>query len=80
MNNECVCCGAIIPEGGQYCPNCGSGEKTSNNAVSLSEKEIANICLECPLPSSKCKTTICKRFDEEMKRLIEEKKNGRTEV
>ena len=23
--NTCVCCGAIIPEGGQICPPCGKG-------------------------------------------------------
>lgn len=22
MNNTCVCCGAVIPEGRQVCPNC----------------------------------------------------------
>lgn len=22
MNNTCICCGAIIPEGRQVCPNC----------------------------------------------------------
>lgn len=23
MSNRCVCCGVVIPEGGQYCPDCG---------------------------------------------------------
>ena len=27
VNNTCVCCGAIIPEGRQVCPNCEKGEK-----------------------------------------------------
>jgi RNA polymerase subunit RPABC4/transcription elongation factor Spt4 len=22
MDNTCVCCGAVIPEGRQVCPNC----------------------------------------------------------
>lgn len=22
MEDKCVCCGAVIPEGSQYCPNC----------------------------------------------------------
>lgn len=25
--NHCVCCGEIIPEGRQVCPNCESGNK-----------------------------------------------------
>ena len=27
MNNRCVCCGEIIPEGRQVCPNCESKVK-----------------------------------------------------
>lgn len=23
--NTCVCCGVVIPEGTQICPNCGGG-------------------------------------------------------
>ena len=26
MENRCVICGAIIPEGRQVCPNCEKGE------------------------------------------------------
>ena len=22
MEDKCICCGAVIPEGSQYCPNC----------------------------------------------------------
>ena len=27
MDNRCVVCGAIIPEGRQVCPNCEQGQK-----------------------------------------------------
>ena len=27
MENRCVVCGAIIPEGQQVCPNCEAGQK-----------------------------------------------------
>jgi RNA polymerase subunit RPABC4/transcription elongation factor Spt4 len=27
MENRCVMCGAIIPEGRQVCPNCEKGQK-----------------------------------------------------
>ena len=27
MNNTCVCCGEIIPEGRQVCPCCENGGK-----------------------------------------------------
>lgn len=28
MENRCVCCGNIIPEGRQVCPNCEEQQKT----------------------------------------------------
>lgn len=27
MDNTCVCCGAIIPEGRMVCPNCSANSK-----------------------------------------------------
>ena len=27
MDNTCVCCGEIIPEGAQVCPKCLEGDK-----------------------------------------------------
>ena len=27
MENTCVCCGEIIPEGQQVCPNCKKGKR-----------------------------------------------------
>ena len=27
MDNRCVCCGEIIPEGRQVCPNCEKGKR-----------------------------------------------------
>ena len=36
MNNKCVCCGEIIPEGVQVCPNC----------IDKSEKELKGVSNE----------------------------------
>ena len=30
MENRCVCCGEIIPEGIQVCPNCDNGKPISS--------------------------------------------------
>lgn len=30
VENTCICCGAVIPEGRQVCPNC---EEEQNNSV-----------------------------------------------
>ena len=38
--DRCVCCGEQIPEGAQYCPNCGQCQDWQ--AVWLHEKEILN--------------------------------------
>ncbi len=35
MENKCVCCGAIIPEGRQVCPNC---ESKSNDKLKVGDK------------------------------------------
>ncbi len=40
------------------------------------EKEIANICLICPLPVKKCRPAVCKRFKAEFKRLSSGGKYG----
>ena len=38
MDNTCVCCGVIIPEGQQVCPNCKSG-MTLKTAIQMLEFE-----------------------------------------
>lgn len=38
MDNRCMCCGAIIPEGRQVCPNClvyGGNGKTDSTIVKV---------------------------------------------
>lgn len=43
MNNRCVCCGEIIPEGRQYCLNCGAkGEKKMETKFELGEIVMTN--------------------------------------
>ena len=43
MEDKCVCCGAVIPEGRQVCPNCFSSvEKIENSSVSTSPVGIAH--------------------------------------
>ena len=37
----------------------------------------AKICLECQLPSRQCKPGVCKRYKEEMRKIKEEKRNGK---
>lgn len=38
----------------------------------------AKICLECPLPASKCNPTSCKRYKEEIKKISPCEKKYRT--
>ena len=33
MNNTCVCCGAVIPEGRQVCPNCENAPSIQPDAI-----------------------------------------------
>ena len=33
MENKCVVCGAIIPEGRQVCPNCEMNDKETIKAI-----------------------------------------------
>lgn len=61
-NNTCVCCGAIIPEGRQVCPNCESGKYNSDEFFSaerkrtngeriraMTDEELANFIEELPI-------------------------------
>lgn len=34
------------------------------------EKELALICLSCPLPAAKCRPHICKRYKTEAKKIF----------
>ena len=40
MENTCVCCGVIIPEGRQVCPSCENGVSVQNRYVKFN-------CPEC---------------------------------
>lgn len=43
MENKCLVCGAIIPEGRQVCPNCEKGGKHEiSKKFTEGEKEISN--------------------------------------
>lgn len=43
MNNKCVCCGALIPEGVQYCSNCYvEGEKKMKTKFELGKIVMTN--------------------------------------
>ena len=58
MDNRCVCCGEIIPEGRQVCPNCEKGEQMKNNECCASlnyEAEYDRAMLEL----EKAKAEIC---------------------
>lgn len=50
MNDRCVCCGEIIPEGRMVCPSCEK-KKYDNNKDSM--KKI------CPLTQNFCKEFKC---------------------
>ena len=49
------------------------GRPAGSNVV-LSGKEVANICLDCNLPSKTCDRVHCKRFDAEFRKLQREKR------
>jgi hypothetical protein len=38
--NRCVCCGVIIPEGRQYCPNCGVKSVSEEEKIAKRRKEF----------------------------------------
>ena len=41
MNNKCVCCGAVIPEGRQVCPGCEQDRnKRFEHAFSIPAKKV----------------------------------------
>lgn len=49
MENRCVCCGDIIPEGRQVCPNCEykySGRKEEGQRIKPELDEILEFCEE----------------------------------
>ena len=41
MDNRCVCCGAIIPEGRQVCPKCEKG----NQMKQIISKDGVIVCV-----------------------------------
>ena len=42
-DNRCVCCGDVIPEGRQYCPNCyAEGEKKMKTKFELGKIVMTN--------------------------------------
>ena len=47
MDNRCVCCGEIIPEGRQVCPNCNAsvGTHTVDSCESKNAKDIRKNCV-----------------------------------
>lgn len=44
MENRCVCCGEIIPEGMQVCPKCERG--TENKEYGIAKEIIENLHLK----------------------------------
>jgi hypothetical protein len=48
-------------------------KRTSTKNIYLTASEEARICLNCPLPAKSCNTMSCQRFDEEKKKLKEQK-------
>ena len=70
MDNRCVYCGEIIPEGRQVCPNCNTSvgthsvrsyESKNNKKIKKALKEIANVM--CAMGDLKKATTITKAID-----------------
>ena len=63
MEDRCVCCGAIIPEGIQICPNCDHSEAASwGKVLYLCNR---NRCGEkCSFPTCKytSRVTYAKKF------------------
>lgn len=48
MDNKCVCCGADIPEGRQYCPQCLLNEVNCRIiSQRASRTEIERACIIC---------------------------------
>jgi predicted nucleic acid-binding Zn ribbon protein len=46
MNNTCVCCGKVIPEGRQICPTCGditNKNFKSNNSEIMRNKQVEEL-------------------------------------
>lgn len=46
MNNTCVCCGKVIPEGRQICPTCGDTTNKnlkSNNSEIMRNKQVEEL-------------------------------------
>lgn len=57
--------------------------RPAGSSVVLNSQEVANICLDCNLPSKTCNRVHCKRFDAELKALtikrrqeLKEKRNA----
>ena len=70
MDNRCVICDVIIPEGRQVCPNCNASvgthtessyESKNKKEIKKTLKEIANVM--CAMGDLKKATTITKAID-----------------
>ena len=47
MENTCVCCGAVIPEGRQVCPKCEATRPTNYDRIkAMDMKELAEFICE----------------------------------
>ena len=61
MDDRCVCCGAVIPEGRQVCPSCES--KAESKVITNPVKAIRAYCMECSCGQtsevSACPVTKC---------------------
>ena len=56
--NSCVCCGKIIPEGRQICPNCDADEKKLTDKETIKALECCSYDVvacndDCPLAGAK---------------------------
>lgn len=60
----------------KYSDSFSKGERASEMFVPNERHAdpIALICLKCPLPAKKCNPTSCKRYEEERRKIKEQKK------
>lgn len=49
MENRCVCCGEIIPEGRQVCEKCMRTAETANVAKGMILLDVPKSCDQCPI-------------------------------
>ena len=53
MKNKCIMCGAIIPEGTSFCPNCFNKYSKKSDENQDAKADVGNLCRKKSYTKSK---------------------------